>query len=83
MVSADNLHLDVLIDIFSFLSPSDLASTSLVSKSFSAGAIKQLYCAIHFRASNLKRWPAVSKGYDVFNDVSLTFAIQQADPLNR
>lgn len=61
MVSADSLHVDILVDIFSLLSPSDLASASLVSKSFNGPAIRQLYHDIHFRAFDLRRWPTVSE----------------------
>lgn len=63
MVSADNLNLDLLIEICSSLSPTDLTSACLVSKSFHAGAVRQLYYAIHFRVYNLKKWPDITSPF--------------------
>lgn len=58
MVSADNLNLDVLELIFSFLSGNDLPSVASVSKSFLAGVIPRLYQTISYRLRQ-------GKGYDV------------------
>ncbi|PPQ90848.1 LOW QUALITY PROTEIN: hypothetical protein CVT25_007383 [Psilocybe cyanescens] len=49
MVSADNLNLDVLEVIFSFLSGSDLPAVALVSRSFLAAVIPRLYNTISYR----------------------------------
>ncbi|KAJ6537427.1 hypothetical protein DFH09DRAFT_1263465 [Mycena vulgaris] len=59
MVSADNVNLDVLELIFSYLAGNDLPSVALVSRSFFAGVIPRLYCTLLFRLSHAKRYPAV------------------------
>lgn len=62
MVSADNLNLDVLELICSFLTGKDLPSVALVSQSFHAAVIARLYKTISYR---LKQ----SKGYDTVNSI--------------
>ncbi|KAJ7035920.1 hypothetical protein C8F04DRAFT_1097082 [Mycena alexandri] len=59
MVSADNVNLDVLELVFSYLAGNDLASVALVSRSFCAGVIPRLYSTLLFRLSHAKRYPAV------------------------
>ncbi|KAJ7141615.1 hypothetical protein C8R46DRAFT_1180811 [Mycena filopes] len=59
MVTADNVNLDVLELIFSYLAGNDLASVALVSQSFCAGVIPRLYSTLLFRLSHAKRYPAV------------------------
>ncbi|KAJ7748377.1 hypothetical protein B0H16DRAFT_1553159 [Mycena metata] len=59
MVSADNVNLDVLELVFSFLAGNDLASVALVSRSFCAGVIPRLYATLLFRLSHAKRYPTV------------------------
>ncbi|KIK68230.1 hypothetical protein GYMLUDRAFT_68107 [Collybiopsis luxurians FD-317 M1] len=59
MVTADNLHLDVLELIFYYLSGNDLVSVSLVSRSFLSGVIPRLYRKIMFRLNHAKRFPQV------------------------
>jgi len=48
MVTADNLNLDVLEQIFNFLSEDDLPSSALVNQSFFAAATPRLYNAISY-----------------------------------
>jgi hypothetical protein len=55
MVSADNLHMDVLELIFAYLSGNDLVSVSLVSKSFLAAVIPSLYRRLFFSLHQSKR----------------------------
>ena len=59
MVSADNLNLDVLEDIFSFLSGNDLPSVALVSRSFLAAVIPRLYHSISYRIRQMKGYDSV------------------------
>lgn len=61
MVSADNLNLDVLEEIFSYLphGPS-LASVALVSRTFLEAVIPRLYANISFRIRQAKNYPEVS-----------------------
>ncbi|KAF7292681.1 hypothetical protein MIND_01166300 [Mycena indigotica] len=59
MVSADNVHLDVLELIFAYLSGSDLASIALVSRSFFAGVIPRLYSTLLFRLTHAKRYMSI------------------------
>ena len=59
MVSADNLNLDCLDLIFSYLYGNDLVSVSLVSRSFLAGVIPRLYRSLVFKLNQAKRYPAV------------------------
>ena len=56
MITADNLNLDVLEQIFHFLSEHDLPSIALVNQSFSAAVVSRLYKTISFRLRH-------SKGY--------------------
>ncbi|KAF5325529.1 hypothetical protein D9619_009874 [Psilocybe cf. subviscida] len=72
MVSADNLNLDVLEHIFSFLSGNDLPSVALVSKSFLAAVIPRLYSSILYRVRQ-------EKGYNT-GDVMSPFAAIVAHP---
>jgi len=58
MVTADNLNLNVLELIFSFLFGNDLPSVALVSRSFLAAVIPRLYNTISYRLRQ-------AKGYDV------------------
>ncbi|KAJ7675528.1 hypothetical protein B0H17DRAFT_987778 [Mycena rosella] len=59
MVSADNVNLDVLEHIFTYLAGNDLPSVALVSRSFFAGVIPRLYRTLLFRLSHAKRYPAL------------------------
>lgn len=59
MVTADNLNLDVLELIFTWLNGSDLHSVALVSRSFFAGVLSRLYLSLVFRLNNAKRYPNV------------------------
>ena len=59
MVSADNLNLDCLELIFAHLTGSDLASVSLVSRSFLAGVVPFLYRVLVYHLGNAKRRPLV------------------------
>ncbi|KAJ7459217.1 hypothetical protein FB451DRAFT_1272231 [Mycena latifolia] len=59
MVSADNVNLDVLELIFTYLAGNDLASVALVSRSFFAGVIPRLYCTLQFRVAHAKRYPTL------------------------
>ena len=56
MITAENLNLDVLEQIFHFLSEHDLPSIALVNQSFSAAVVSRLYKTISFRLRH-------SKGY--------------------
>jgi hypothetical protein len=60
MVSADNLNLDVLELIFAFLSGNDLASATIVSRSFLVAVLPRLYRVLNFRMSHSKKYPTVS-----------------------
>jgi F-box-like len=55
MVSADNLHMDVLELIFAYLSGNDLVSVSLVSRSFLVAVIPKLYRRLFFSLHQSKR----------------------------
>jgi len=59
MVTTESLNFDVLQIIFSYLSPSDLASVSLVSQSFLAAALPRLYRSLGFYYHQAKRYPRV------------------------
>lgn len=61
MVSADNLHLDVLQLIFEHISEHDISSVSLVSRSFLNGVIPRLYEKITFSDSHAKRYMKVRR----------------------
>jgi len=61
MVSADNLNLDVLEVICSFLSGNDLPSVALVSSSFLAAVIPRLYNTISYRLRQCKGYGIVSR----------------------
>lgn len=61
MVSADNLHLDVLQLIFEHISEHDISSVSLVSRSFFNGVIPRLYEKITFSDSHAKRYMKVRR----------------------
>ena len=63
MVSADNLNLDVLELIFSFLSGNDLPSVALVSRSFLAGVIPRLYDSISYRIRQMKGYDSVRSSF--------------------
>ncbi|KAG1859282.1 hypothetical protein F4604DRAFT_1793244 [Suillus subluteus] len=56
MVTADNLNLDVLELIFTFISGNDLVAVSSVSKSFLAGVIPCLYATVSFTVKHAKRY---------------------------
>ncbi|KAH8112932.1 hypothetical protein DFH11DRAFT_1604724, partial [Phellopilus nigrolimitatus] len=57
MVSADNLHFDILGLIFAYLSGSDLVSVSLVSRAFLNSVTPRLYHALVFTHFHAKRYP--------------------------
>ncbi|KAI5116204.1 hypothetical protein M0805_006761 [Coniferiporia weirii] len=57
MVSADNLHFDVLRQIFAHISGGDLISVALVSKAFLIGVMPRLYRTITFSQSQAKKYP--------------------------
>ncbi|KAF9453344.1 hypothetical protein P691DRAFT_695009 [Macrolepiota fuliginosa MF-IS2] len=60
MVSADNLNLDVLEEIFSYLPHGPtLASVALVSRSFLEAVVPRLYESISFRIRQAKSYPEV------------------------
>ncbi|KXN88418.1 hypothetical protein AN958_07324 [Leucoagaricus sp. SymC.cos] len=60
MVSADNLNLDVLEEIFSYLPHGPgLASIALVSRSFLEAVVPRLYSSICFRIRQAKCYPEV------------------------
>jgi hypothetical protein len=61
MVSADNLNLDVLELIFSFLSdnPHGLSSVALVSRAFLAAVTPKLYSTLLFNLRHAKGYPYV------------------------
>ncbi|KAI0772780.1 hypothetical protein BD413DRAFT_473522 [Trametes elegans] len=59
MVSADNLNFDCLELIFTHLAGNDLVSVSLVSRSFLAAAIPQLYRTLVFGLNQSKRYPSI------------------------
>ncbi|KAA1474532.1 hypothetical protein DENSPDRAFT_804260 [Dentipellis sp. KUC8613] len=63
MVSADNLNYDVLELIFLFLNGPDLASVSLVSRSFLAGVTPRLYQSLVFYQSQAKRFARVQSPF--------------------
>ncbi|KAJ7594360.1 hypothetical protein C8J56DRAFT_926553 [Mycena floridula] len=66
MVSPDNLHLDVLELIFSFLNVNgDLAAVALVSRSFLTGVLPKLYCTLPFRLRHSKRYPDLTSPFAV------------------
>ena len=56
MVSADNLHYDVLTLIFGYLPLPDLASVSAVSRSFQSSAEPWLYRTLPFTHAQAKRY---------------------------
>ncbi|KZV60190.1 hypothetical protein PENSPDRAFT_360743 [Peniophora sp. CONT] len=56
MVSADNLHYDVLTIIFGYLPLPDLASVSAVSRSFQSSAEPWLYRTLPFTHAQAKRY---------------------------
>jgi len=60
MITADNLNLDVLEQIFVFLSKHDLPSIALVNHSFSAAVVSRLYKTISFRLRHAKGYSNVS-----------------------
>ncbi|TFK31537.1 hypothetical protein BDQ12DRAFT_618731 [Crucibulum laeve] len=72
MVSADNLNLDVLEHIFSYLSGNDLLSVALVSRSFFTAVIPRLYTNLRYRIRG-------SKGYNTGKTVS-PFQVIAAHP---
>ncbi|KAF9030340.1 hypothetical protein BDZ89DRAFT_1064760 [Hymenopellis radicata] len=57
MVSADNLNIDVLELIFSFLSGNDLHSVALVSHSFYDGVLPRLYRTLRYTMRHGKKFP--------------------------
>ncbi len=60
MVSADNLNLDVLEQIFSYIPHGqNLASLALVSRSFLEAVVPRLYSSISFRTRQAKTYPEV------------------------
>jgi hypothetical protein len=62
MVSADNLNLDVLEEIFSYLPHgTNLASIALVSRSFLEAVVPRLYASICFRIRQAKNYPEASQ----------------------
>ncbi|KAL1742302.1 hypothetical protein HDZ31DRAFT_66109 [Schizophyllum fasciatum] len=59
MVSADNLHFDVLELIFAFLASKDLPNVALVSRSFNAAVLPHLYRVLPFRQFHAKQYNRV------------------------
>lgn len=57
MVSTDSLNRDVLELIFSHLNANDLCSVTLVSRTFFAPAISQLYRALFFHREQTAVFP--------------------------
>jgi len=67
MITADSLNLDVLEQIFNFLSDHDLPSIALVNQSFSATVVSRLYKTISFRLRHAKGYTNVSYFFDLLS----------------
>jgi hypothetical protein len=61
MVSADNVHADVLALVFEHLAGTDVVSAAAVSHAFHAAAVPRLYAALHSRVRQAKRVPPVRR----------------------
>lgn len=62
MVSADNLNLDVLEEIFAYIPRGpDLPAIALVSRSFLEAVVPRLYAKISFHLRQAKNFPDVSR----------------------
>ena len=85
MVTAERLNFDVLQIIFSYLSPSDLASLSQVCQSFLAGALPRLYRSLGFYHNQAKRYPRVRYRLSLENLTPLVIYAPEkdSDPLCR
>ncbi|KAI0701843.1 hypothetical protein BC835DRAFT_1264617 [Cytidiella melzeri] len=67
MGTADNLNLDCLELIVSYLLGNDLFNVSHVSRSFLAAAMPQLYRTLTFHLGNGKRYPKIMTAFDTVN----------------
>ncbi|KAF8888789.1 hypothetical protein BD779DRAFT_1522597 [Infundibulicybe gibba] len=65
MVSADNLKLDVLELIFMYLPRTDLPSMALVSRSFLAGVVPQLYSTLCIHQGHAKLFPSLLSPFKI------------------
>lgn len=65
MITADSLNLDVLEQIFSFLSERDLPSIALVNRSFSASVASRLYKYVSFHLRHSKAYTNVPAFFSI------------------
>ncbi|KAI5891276.1 uncharacterized protein SCHCODRAFT_02628600 [Schizophyllum commune H4-8] len=80
MVSADNLNFDVLELIFAFLASKDLPNVALVSRSFNAAVLPQLYRVLPFRQFHAKRHDVVMSPFAaVLAHPDLAIHVRQVD----
>ncbi|KAF8911353.1 hypothetical protein CPB85DRAFT_1434892 [Mucidula mucida] len=80
MVTADNLNIDVLELVFSFLSGNDLHSVALVSHSFYDGVLPRLYRTLRYTMRHGKKCPRPCSPFTaILNAKSLAKFVHHVD----